>query len=359
MSDSHHVLDISVLFHDLDRDTLDHIAEQCEEVSYDAGATIFCEGDEGNVFFILSKGEVSLYKQMGTGERRIRKFITGEHFGEMALISRVKRSGTVRADADSECLVVSEAGFNTLMDTEPRFAQRMLHALTERLRQTDEAATRDMVAAHHALSFSLANLADSRDPETGAHLYRVRSYCQLLAGLLADHPKYEREITDEFIENIYLVAPLHDIGKVAIPDGVLLKPGKLTDAEFKMMSKHTTLGAKALDDVLQYCDFELFHMARRVILCHHEQWDGKGYPYGVVGAKIPLEARIMAVADNYDALLSERVYKPAFSYDKASEMMQAQSGFRFDPDMIEVMMSNIGKFEDVHRQFVEHDAKSS
>ena len=355
MSDSHNVLGISVLFHDLEPEILEHISAQCTEVPFDAGATIFDEGDEGEDFYILSKGEVTLYKHMGLGERKIRKFHTGEHFGEMALISNEKRSGTVRADSDSVCLCINEAGFNKLIDEEPRFSQRMLLALTERLRQTDEAATRDMVTAHHALSFSLANLADSRDPETGAHLYRVRAYCQLLAELLAEHPKYKDEITDSFIENIYLVAPLHDIGKVAIPDGVLMKPGRLTEAEFRMMSKHTTLGAKALDDVLEYCDFELFHMARRVILCHHEQYDGKGYPYGVLGEKIPLEARIMAVADNYDALLSERVYKPAYSYDKASEMMISQSGFRFDPVMIEVMMANIGMFEDVHRQFKSHD----
>lgn len=357
MPDTHHVLGISVLFHDLDEEALNHIADQCEEISFDAGATIFNEGDEGENFYILAKGTVTLYKQMGLGERSIRKFTAGEHFGEMAIISLEKRNGTVRADTDSVCLALGEEGFNTLMENEPTFAQRMLRALTERLRQTDEAATRDMIAAHQGLSFSLANLADSRDPETGAHLYRVRAYCQLLAELLSKHPKYSDDVTESFIENIYLVAPLHDIGKVAIPDGVLMKPGRLTDAEFKIMSKHTTLGAKALDDVLEYCDFELFHMARRLILCHHEQYDGAGYPYGVKGEKIPLEARIMAIADNYDALLSERVYKPAYSYDKACEMMTAQSGTRFDPVMLGVMMDNIGRFEEVHRQFTKHDAE--
>ena len=359
MSDSLHVLGRSVLFHDLDQEVLGHIADQLEEVSFSAGETIFNEGDEGKVFYILAKGEVSLYKQMGVGERRIRRFHTGEHFGEMALISRVKRNGTIRVDEDCVCLSLGDEGFNTLLEEEPRFSQRMLHALTERLRQTDEAATRDMVAAHHALSFSLANLADSRDPETGAHLYRVRAYCQLLSELLSVHPKFSEFITDSFIENMYLVPPLHDIGKVSIPDGVLLKPGKLTDDEFETMSKHTLLGAKALDDVLEYCDFELFHMARRLILCHHEQYDGEGYPYGVVGEKIPLEARIMALADNYDALLSARVYKPAYSYDKASEMILAQSGTRFDPVMVEVMMSNISKFEEIHRQFVENEKRHS
>ena len=160
-------------------------------------------------------------------------------------------------------------------------------------------------------------------------------------------------ITDSFIENIYLVAPLHDIGKVAIPDGILLKNGKLTDAEFEIMSTHTLLGAEAVDTVLEFCDFELFHMAKRVILGHHERFDGLGYPRGVMGEAIPIEARIMSLADIYDALLSERVYKPAFDYHEARNEIKEHSGSRFDPVMVEVMLEHIEKFEDIHRKFSE------
>jgi putative two-component system response regulator len=179
----------------------------------------------------------------------------------------------------------------------------------------------------------------------------VREYCVLLAKLLRNHPKYRGQIDDEFLENIYFVAPLHDIGKVAIPDGVLLKKGRLTDAEFEIMSTHTTLGANAVDTVLEFCNFELFRMAKRVILGHHERYDGLGYPRGVMGEDIPLEARIMTLADIYDALLSERVYKPAFSYEEARKEILNHSGSRFDPDMVEVMLAHLAEFEAVHRRF--------
>ncbi len=119
------------------------------------------------------------------------------------------------------------------------------------------------------------------------------------------------------------------------------------------MSTHTTLGAQAVDTVLELCDFELFRMAKRVILCHHERFDGKGYPRGLQRDEIPLEARIMTLADIYDALLSERVYKPAFSYDAAKDEIRSHAGTRFDPDMVEVMLGHIEKFEAVHQKFRE------
>lgn len=345
----------SVLFRDLDVESLENIATHCTLVSFENDATVFSEGEAGETLYILASGEVSLYKQMGLGMRKIRTFKAGDHFGEMALIANEPRVGTVTTDTEVRCIALTEEGFQILLDTDPDFSQRILRALTQRLRETDEAATRDMIAAHQALSFSLANLADSRDPETGGHLYRVRGYCQLLAALLADHPDYRDTISNSFIENIFLVAPLHDIGKVAIPDGVLMKAGTLTDAEFEVMAQHTILGAEALDTVLEYCDFELFHMARRVILCHHEHFDGKGYPNGLVGDEIPIEARIMSLADNYDALLSERVYKAAFTYEQAHDEIRKHSGTHFDPVMVEVMLDNIGRFESIYQVYSESD----
>ncbi len=343
----------SSLFHDLDDKSLSHIAQQFSKRVYQAGEIVFQHKDEGHEFYVVESGEVTLYKQMGLGERHIRTFRAGEHFGEMALISKARRDGTIKANNEFHCLVLDKKGFNTLLEEEPRFSQRMLQTVTERLRKSDEAATRDMIAAHQALSFSLANLADSRDPETGAHLSRVRAYSRLLAELLMRHPHYEDNISESFVEHIFLVTPLHDIGKVAIPDGVLMKQGKLTNAEFEIMAQHTVLGAQALEQVLEYCDFELFHMARRVILSHHEQWDGGGYPHGIAGEEIPIEARIMTIADNYDALLSERVYKPAFSYEETAKLMAEQSGTRFDPVMLDIMLSNIEQFEAIHKDFMD------
>lgn len=350
-------LNQSALFANLDAETIAHIASKCDLVRFNQGEDLFKEGDLPDYLYIIGEGEVSVLKKMGEGQHELARLGAGEHLGEMAMISSARRSATVQAASLVECVRMDETGFNELLDSDARFSQRMLKALAVRLRDTDEAAMQDMVLAHQALSFSLAKLADSRDPETGGHLYRVREYCLLLAELLKKQPKYADILTDSFMENIYLVAPLHDIGKVAIPDGILLKKGKLTEAEFEIMSTHTTLGAHAVDTVLEFCDFEMFHMAKRVILGHHERFDGQGYPHGVAGEDIPIEARIMSIADIYDALLSARVYKPAFDYVQAKDEIASQSGIRLDPDIVKVMLDNIEKFEEVHRKLADPSAE--
>jgi HD-GYP domain-containing protein (c-di-GMP phosphodiesterase class II) len=347
------ILNQSQLFAGLDDDTLTKISERFVSVSYPADAEVFREGDVGDTFYIMQEGEAAFYKNLGTVQHKMRTLGIGDQFGERALISSARRVGTVKTVTPIKCLCMDEAGFNALMESEPHFAQRMLKLLVRRMKESDDAAARDMVAAHQALSFSLAKLADSRDPETGGHLYRVRAYCVLLSELLAEHPTFDSVITDAFIEHIHLAAPLHDIGKVAIPDGVLMKQGKLTDAEFQIMMSHTLLGAEALDTVIEYCDHEMFQMARRIILCHHERWDGSGYPNGLKDVEIPVEARIMALADIYDALLSERVYKRAFEYNETKDEILSQAGTRFDPQMVTVMLNNIDMFESIHQNFRE------
>lgn len=349
----------SRLFRGMDSEVLNRIALHFEPVSFVAGQVVFKEGDPGDSLLIIGDGEVEVTKFVGQSPHVLSRLGPGEHVGEMALISNQRRSATVRAVNAFHGLILRQTAFDALLDDEPRFAREMLRAISERLRRTDETALEQMVTAHQALTFSLARLADSRDPETGGHLFRVREYCTLLSDLLRAHPKFAPFITDEFIQNIYLVAPLHDIGKVAIPDGILLKPGKLTDAEFEIMSTHTTLGAQAVDTVLEFCDFELFRMAKRVILCHHERYDGKGYPRRLEGDEIPLEARIMTLADIYDALLSERVYKPAFTYAQAKSEIAAYAGTRFDPEIVAVMLANLDRFEAVHQKFAEGAPDSS
>jgi len=350
-------LNNSQLFSGLEEKTLERISERFVSVSYPAHTEVFREGDVGDTFYLMQEGEAALYKNLGTVQHKLRNLRTGDQFGERALISSARRIGTVKTKSAIKCLCMDEAGFKALMESEPRFAQRMLKLLVDRMKESDDAAARDMVAAHQALSFSLAKLADSRDPETGGHLYRVRAYCVLLSELLSKHPNYEKVINDAFIEHIYLAAPLHDIGKVAIPDGILMKQGKLTEAEFQIMMSHTVLGAEALDTVIEYCDHEMFQMARRIILCHHERWDGSGYPNGLKDTLIPVEARIMALADIYDALLSERVYKPAFEYQQTKDEILSQAGTRFDPDMVTVMFENIDIFESIHQKFREEAPK--
>lgn len=347
------ILEQSELFSGLDPERIEHIAECCEVCTFKTGEDIVLENDTGNSMYLIGSGRVAVLKKMGEGEHRLNRLNPGEHFGEMSLVSNARRTATIRVEETVECLRLDQAGFDQLMDTDSGFAQRILKVLCRRLKQTDEAVTRDMLLAHQALSFSLAKLADSRDPETGAHLFRTRAYCVHLSELLRDHPDYKHAINDGFIESIYLVAPLHDIGKVAIADDILLKAGKLTDSEFEVMTTHTLRGAEALDTVLEYCDFDMFHMARRVILNHHERWDGTGYPNGVKGEDIPIEARIMMLADIYDALISKRVYKAAFTYEEARDYILSSSGGHFDPVMAGVMIDHIEEFQELHRKFTE------
>ncbi|WP_300667474.1 HD domain-containing phosphohydrolase [Desulfoluna sp.] len=188
--------------------------------------------------------------------------------------------------------------------------------------------------------FALAKLAESRDPETGAHLERVRGYSRALAAHMASNSPCRHEIDATFIENIYLTAPLHDIGKVAIPDHVLLKPGRLTDAEFEIMKRHTTEGAATLNSVLEVAPHASFlKVARDIALCHHERYDGTGYPRGLKGTDIPLSARIFSVADVYDALISKRVYKSAFSHDVAKSLIMEGDGTQFDSQVVAAFLA--------------------
>ena len=201
--------------------------------------------------------------------------------------------------------------------------------------------------------FALAKLAESRDQETGEHLERMREYARILAEDLAQRPEFWSEIDGDYIRLLYLTTPLHDIGKVAIPDAILLKPGKLTPAEFDVMKSHTTLGAKTLQDVAaSYPNGGGFlTMAREIALTHHERFDGKGYPDGLSGEEIPLSARITSVADVYDALTSKRVYKDAYPHDVATRIILEGSGTQFDPRIVESFVRCEQDFLDVRRRF--------
>ncbi len=200
--------------------------------------------------------------------------------------------------------------------------------------------------------FAMAKLAESRDPETGAHLERVRSYSRLLAQHLAPAPRFRDEVTPEFVRLIYLTSPLHDIGKVGIPDSVLLKPGRLSDREFEIMKTHTTLGAQTLDAALrQFPGVRFLQMGRDIAATHHEQFDGSGYPEGLAGDAIPLAGRIVAVADVYDALTSKRVYKEAFAHEIARSIIVKDAGKHFDPTIVEAFEQVSEKFSAIRERF--------
>ncbi len=200
--------------------------------------------------------------------------------------------------------------------------------------------------------FALAKLAESRDPETGAHLDRVRNYCRVLAQNLAANPKFSGEIDGEFIRLIYATSPLHDIGKVGIPDHVLLKPGLLNEEEYAIMKTHAQLGAETLGAALDLFPHAKFlKMACDIAATHHERWDGSGYPNGLKGVQIPLCGRILSVADVYDALCSRRVYKDAYSHNIARSIIREGAGKQFDPEIIKAFLVSEEQFLAIREQF--------
>lgn len=200
--------------------------------------------------------------------------------------------------------------------------------------------------------FALAKLAESRDSETGAHVERVQSYTRLLARNLSDEVKGHHGVDEDYVRLLYQTSPLHDLGKVGIPDSVLLKPGKLTTDEFSVMKTHTVVGAQTLDAALsRFPNARFLRMAREIAASHHEKFDGSGYPLGLAGEQIPLCGRIVAVADVYDALTSRRIYKAASSHGQAKEIILRDRGSHFDPEVVAAFLRAEQKIIEVSTHF--------
>ncbi len=199
--------------------------------------------------------------------------------------------------------------------------------------------------------FSLAKLAQSRDDDTGKHLERVQQYCKILSEQLALNSPYSHLINKKFIENIVHASPLHDIGKVGISDTILLKQGQLSEEEFEQIKKHTTIGYETLKEVhSKFGTNSFIEMGMVMSLCHHERYDGSGYPNGLKGDEIPLAARIMALADVYDALSTKRIYKPAFDNDKCAEIIKEGKGTLFDPIIVDAFLEIKDKFFEIRKE---------
>ncbi len=214
---------------------------------------------------------------------------------------------------------------------------------------------RDMVAAHAAkisdtqiaMMFALAKLAESRDGETGRHLERIRESCGTLAFEVGKLPAYANKVDNAWIRDFMNASPLHDIGKVGIPDAILLKPGRLTAEEKAVMETHTTIGAMTLRAVAErHPGNEFLEFGIEVAWSHHERWDGKGYPRGLAGTEIPLSARILSVADTYDAVRSRRVYKSTEPHEKAVGIILSERGKQFDPDIVDVFVGIEDRFRE-------------
>jgi putative two-component system response regulator len=202
----------------------------------------------------------------------------------------------------------------------------------------------------------LATLAEYRDPETGGHIKRTQNYVKVLAKKLKEHPRFRDGLNDEIIELLYMSAPLHDVGKVGVPDHILLKADKLTDDEFGEMKKHTNYGHDALWVTEQKLgDDSFLRHAREIAYTHQEKWDGSGYPSGLKGDEIPISGRLMALADVYDALISKRIYKPPFPHEKAVEIIVEGKGKHFDPDIVDAFVELENTFRNIALSFADHD----
>ena len=214
---------------------------------------------------------------------------------------------------------------------------RMLASQVELTNRINDEMERRSAVQNHVIE-ALATLIETRDENTGGHVLRTRKYVSMIAHAMRDDPKFKERMTDEEIEYIENASPLHDVGKIAVSDTILLKPGKLTDEEFEKMKIHTTKGKSMILNLFNKMDDPIFmKTAEDIAVAHHEKWDGSGYPYGLKGEEIPLSARIMAVADVYDALVSDRVYKKAIPPEKALEVIYSESGTHFDPDIIRIV----------------------
>jgi PAS domain S-box-containing protein len=203
-----------------------------------------------------------------------------------------------------------------------------------------------------AAMVGLAKLAETRDPETGQHLERMRNYSRLIAEELSTLSEYNLYITEEYIQDIYNSSPLHDIGKVGIPDAILLKPGKLTPTEFEIMKQHSAIGGDALQAADQQLGGESFlTLGKEIAYYHHEKWDGTGYPAGLKEMDIPLSARIVAIADVYDALTSKRIYKEAVMHDQARGIIIDSSGSHFAEDVVRAFLKREKEVLKIKDQF--------
>lgn len=217
------------------------------------------------------------------------------------------------------------------------------------LEELVQAKTSQLLKTQDTILDMLSNVTAYRDNETGAHIKRTTYFVQELINMIvaAGYPGYE--ITQEQALDIVKGAKLHDIGKVAIPDGILLKPGKLTDAEFEIIKKHATMGGEILDDAIVELgdDSSFLNVAHEIVVSHHEWWSGRGYPYGLEGDQIPISGRIMAIADVYDALISKRPYKEPLSHARALEIIMGDSGTHFDPVMLSICEPAFDRFPEI------------
>jgi HD-GYP domain-containing protein (c-di-GMP phosphodiesterase class II) len=311
------------------------LARQARHRHYRAGEVIFYEGDEGASLHLVRSGAVSVIRPSRDVDLVLQRLAAGDVFGEVAVLNSSRRLASVVASEDCETVEVFKADLDRVLEEHPAVMRRMLGLLANSLTLAkEEVAHHNQVLETRVRSRTeelretqletvrrLGQAAESRDDATGLHIARMSRFCQRLA-LAAGWSEADGEL-------VLHATPMHDIGKIGVPDRILRKPGKLDSAEWEIMKSHTTIGAS----ILAGSRSAVLKMAEAVAMHHHEKWDGTGYPAACKGEDIPLAARICAVCDVFDALVSERPYKHAWTVEAALSEIDYQSGKHFDPHL--------------------------
>ena len=238
--------------------------------------------------------------------------------------------------------------------------ERALHVQNANLKKANDvlaSLSRELSDTRDVTILAMASLAESRDSDTGNHIRRTQFYIKAIAEHLRSHPRFQDHLDDKNIDLLFKSAPLHDIGKVGIPDRILLKPGKLTFEEFEIMKTHAAIGKEVIEAAEKNMgmEIEFLRFAKEIAYNHHEKWDGSGYPRGLSGDAIPISARLMALADVYDALISRRVYKEGMSHEKAMGIIMEGRGKHFDPDVVDAAFSLEDDLQAIARRFMDSD----
>lgn len=238
-----------------------------------------------------------------------------------------------------------------------RAAKEFLKSKAEYLEEEIKKRTKEILSIQDITILTLASLAETRDIDTGNHLKRTQRYIKILALKLKTHPKFRDYLSQNEIETLFRSAPLHDIGKVGIADKILLKPAGLSDIEFEIMKTHTTLGKEAIEHAEEEAGVEAAFLktAKEIAYCHHENYDGSGYPMGLSGDEIPISARLMSLADVYDALTSRRVYKDAMPHEEALAIIKEGRGLKFDPDVLDAFLEMQEEFLLISQKYLDSD----
>jgi CRP-like cAMP-binding protein len=330
------------LFANLPADALEDLTRRARICRYPDGSTIFEEGEDGECLHVLRIGAVKVVRP-SHGTEVLSVLGPGAVFGELAVLNSAPRTATLIAIADTVTVVIDKDAIDTVLERHPGAAREMLGSLAlsltlakediarhnRALEETVRERTEELRATHLEIVSRLAQAAEWHDDTTGRHINRMSRVAHKLAVAAG--------FDDERAELLLQASALHDIGKLGIPERILLKPGRLDAEEWEVMKTHTTIGA----ELLAGSRSPVGQMAERIALTHHERWDGQGYPNQIAAEDIPVESRICAIADVYDALISERPYKAAWPVSEALAEIERMAGHAFDPELVQLFLDEV------------------